>query len=79
MRGDQLARWRVIRAVEANSEGLTETERAEQKETPPRTTYRGLKTLQGAGFPLHTKRVEPTNRRAIIVLLPYDIWIICLN
>ncbi len=69
MRGDQLARWRVIRAVEANSEGLTETERAEQKETAPRTTYRDLETLQGAGFSLHTKRVERTNRRAIIDVL----------
>ncbi len=41
MRGDQLARWRMIRAVEANSNGVTE---AEQEETSPRTTYRDPKT-----------------------------------
>ena len=69
MRGDQLARWRMIRAVEANSNGVTETERAKQRETASRTIYLDLGTLQGVGFPLHTKRVEPTNRRAIIDVL----------
>ncbi len=65
MRGDQLAWRRVIRAVEANSNGATETERAEQKETAPRTTYRDLETLHGEGFPMYTERVERANRRAL--------------
>ncbi len=66
MRGDQLARRRVIRAVEANLNGVTETERTEKKETAPRTTCRGLETLQGAGFPLLAERVEWANRWAFI-------------
>ena len=73
MRGDQLARWRMIRAVEANSNGVTETERAEQRETAPRTIYLDLGTLQGEGFPLYTERVERANRWPLIHSLKFKL------
>jgi hypothetical protein len=66
MRGDQLARSRMNRAGEVNSNGVTETERAEQKETAPRTIYLDLETLQKEDFPLYTERVERANRRVLI-------------
>jgi hypothetical protein len=78
MRGDQSARRRINRAVEANSNGVTETERTEQKEPSQRITYRGLEALQGAGFSLHIKRAEPTNRRPSIDTLKFKIPIINL-
>jgi predicted DNA-binding transcriptional regulator YafY len=47
MRGDQLARqWRVIRAIEASSNGLTVAEIAEREETGIRTIYRDLEALR---------------------------------
>ncbi len=46
MRGDQLARWSMIRAVEANSNGLTVAELAKREETGIRTIYRDLEALQ---------------------------------
>ena len=64
--GDPLARWRMNRAVEANLNGVTETERAEQKEASPRPTYRDLEGLQSGSFSLHNERVERTNRSAFI-------------
>jgi predicted DNA-binding transcriptional regulator YafY len=47
MRGDQLARqWRVIRAIEASSNGLTVAEIAKREETGIRTIYRDLEALR---------------------------------
>jgi predicted DNA-binding transcriptional regulator YafY len=47
MRGDQLARqWRVIRAIEASSNGLTVAEIAKREETGIRTIYRDLDALR---------------------------------
>jgi predicted DNA-binding transcriptional regulator YafY len=67
MRGDQLARqWRIIRAIEAGSKGLTVTEIADREDCGPRTIYRDLEALQAAGFPLYTERVDGTNRWAFI-------------
>ena len=56
MRGDQLARQlRIIRAIEASPGGLTVAEIAKREETGIRTIYRGLDSLQAAGFPLYIK------------------------
>ncbi len=67
MRGDQLARqWRVIRAIEASSEGLTVAEIAQREGTGLRTIYRDLEALQEAGFPLYNERVERTNRWFVV-------------
>jgi hypothetical protein len=50
MRGDQLDRqWRVIRAIEASTNGLTVTEIANREETGIRTIYRDLEALQPHG------------------------------
>ncbi|MBM4305131.1 MAG: WYL domain-containing transcriptional regulator [Deltaproteobacteria bacterium] len=67
MRGDQLARqWRVIRAIEASTNGLTVAEIANREETGIRTIYRDLEALQSAGFPLYTEKVDKANRWAFV-------------
>jgi predicted DNA-binding transcriptional regulator YafY len=67
MRGDQLARqWRVIRAIESSSNGLTVAEIAKREETGLRSIYRDLEALQSAGFPLYTERVDKANRWAFV-------------
>jgi hypothetical protein len=78
MRGDQLARWRMIRAVEANSKGLTETERPDQKETSPGPTSRTLETFQAAGFPLYAQKVERASRWIFIDSFKFRIPLINL-
>jgi len=67
MRGDQLARqWRVIRSIEASTNGLTVAEIANREETGIRTIYRDLEALQSAGFPLYTEKVDKANRWAFV-------------
>jgi predicted DNA-binding transcriptional regulator YafY len=67
MRGDQLARqWRIIRAIESSSNGLTVAEIAKREETGLRTIYRDLEALQSAGFPLYTERVDKAKRWAFV-------------
>ncbi|MBM4333552.1 MAG: hypothetical protein FJ117_20430 [Deltaproteobacteria bacterium] len=69
MRGDQLARqWRVIRAIEASTNGLTVAEIANhnREETGITTIYRDLEALQSAGFPLYTEKVDKANRWAFV-------------
>lgn len=67
MRGDQLARqWRIIRSIEASTNGLTVAEVAQREETGIQTIYRDLEALQAAGFPRYTERVERGNRWAFI-------------
>jgi len=67
MRGDQLARqWRVIRSIEASTNGLTVAEIANRQETGIRTIYRDLEALQSAGFPLYTEKVDKANRWAFV-------------
>ena len=62
MRGDQLARqWRVIRAIEASSNGLTVTE---QEKTGNCIIARALEPHQASGFSLYTQRVEGATCRA---------------
>ena len=70
MRGDQSARQlRVIRAIEASSNGLTVAEVASPT----------LEALQAAGFPLYTERVEKANRWAFAETfkspIPYPFFI----
>jgi len=66
MRGDQLARqWRVIRAIEASSNGLTVAEIA--------TFPSPLESLHAAGFPLYTERVDRVNRWAFIAPFKFKI------
>ena len=63
MRGDQLARqWRILRAIEADRNGLTIAEIADQEEISLRTAYRDIEALQDAGFPLYYERIEGANR-----------------
>ncbi len=63
MRGDQLARqWRILRAIEADKNGLTIAEIAGQEEISLRTAYRDIEALQAAGFPLYYERFEGSNR-----------------
>ena len=67
MRGDQLARqWRIIRAIEATSGGLTVAELAKREGIGVRTIYRDLVALQQAGFPLYSARVERAQRWAFV-------------
>ena len=67
MRGDQVARqWRIARAIEATSSGLTVAEIAEREETGLRTIYRDLEALQAAGFHLYTERIDRANRWAFV-------------
>ncbi|MGA2958025.1 MAG: transcriptional regulator [Thermodesulfobacteriota bacterium] len=74
MRGDQLVRqWRIIRAIEASSNGLTVTEIAQREETGIRTIYRDLEALQAAGFPLYTEKVERATRWAFIDTFKFKI------
>ncbi len=63
MRGNQVIRqWRLLRHIEASSNGLTINELSELEGISLRTAYRDLEVLQEAGFPLHYKRVERANR-----------------
>ena len=74
MRGDQLARqWRIIRAIETSSSGLTVAEIAKREETGIRTIYRDLEALQVAGFPLYNEKVENANRWAFIDTFEFKI------
>ncbi len=67
MRGDQLARqWRVLRRIEASSNGLTVAELAAREEVSLRTAYRDLEALQAAGFPLYTEKMERAQRWAFV-------------
>ena len=74
MRGDQLARqWRIIRASEASSNGLTVAEIAQREKTGLRTIYRDLEALQEAGFPLYNKKVERASRWAFVDTFKFKI------
>jgi predicted DNA-binding transcriptional regulator YafY len=56
-RGDQLSRqWKIIQYLMASHGGKTAVQLAEALECHPRTTYRDLEALQGAGFPLYTEQ-----------------------
>lgn len=67
MRGDQLARqWRIVRAIEATSSGLTVAELAKREGIGVRTIYRDLIALQQAGFPLYSARIERAQRWAFV-------------
>jgi hypothetical protein len=67
MRGDQLVRqWQIVRAIEANPNGLTAAEIAQREENGFRTIYHDLEVLQSAGFPLYTGKIDWTNRWAFI-------------
>ena len=74
MRGDQLARQlRIICPIEASPGGLTVAEIAKREETGIRTIYRDLESLQAAGFPLYTERVERSNRWTFIDIFKFKI------
>jgi hypothetical protein len=78
MRGDQLARqWRIIRAIEASPNGLTETEIAQREETEFRTINRDLKALQAAGFsyPCHAKAQRAPREIFRLLLSFLDIFL----
>ncbi|MFC1591063.1 HTH domain-containing protein [Thermodesulfobacteriota bacterium] len=61
-RGDRLIRqWSIMRFLAEARYGKTVAEIAEALECRPRTVYRDLEVLQGAGFPLYTERLEGRN------------------
>ena len=68
MRGDQLARqWRVIRAIEASSNGLTVAEMAKREEAGIRAIYRDLEALQ----PKCHAKAQSAPRERFRLLLPF--------
>jgi transposase len=70
MRGDQLARqWRVIRAIEASSNGLTVAEIANREETGIRTIYRDLE----APRPKCRAKAQSAPREIFRLLGPFSI------
>jgi hypothetical protein len=74
MRGDQLARqWRIIRAKEADPNGLTVTAIAQREETGMRTINRPLEAPQASGYPLYTERVDRANRSAFVDIFKFKI------
>ena len=73
MRGDLLARQRVARTIEANPNGFTLIEIAQQEETGKHTIYRTLEVIQVVGFPLFTGKVERTNRWVFIDTFKFKI------
>ncbi len=71
MRGDQLARrWRVARAIEASSNGLTVAKFVKRGETGKSTIDRNMENPQTDGSPPpYSKRVDLANRWAFVVYL----------
>ena len=56
MRGEQFTRqWRILRTIETRKNGATVAELAEQEDCHPRTIWRDLAAIQGAGFPLYSE------------------------
>ncbi|MFC1895068.1 helix-turn-helix transcriptional regulator [Thermodesulfobacteriota bacterium] len=67
MRGDQLARqWRILRHIEASSQGLSVMDIMELAGVSRSTAYRDIQALQDAGFPLYTDNVEGGARWAFV-------------
>ena len=74
MRGDQLARqWRVIRAIEASSNGLTVAEIANREETGIRTIYRDLEALLPK---CHAKAQRAPRETYRVLLTILDIFLV---
>ena len=74
MRGDQLARqWRIIRANEADPNGLTVTAIAQREETGMRTINRTLEAPRASGVSLHAERVQRANRWAFMDTFKFKI------
>jgi hypothetical protein len=68
MRGDQLARqWRVIRSIEASTNGLTVAEIANREETGIRTIYRDREDLQ----PECHAKAQSAQREIFRLVLPF--------
>jgi predicted DNA-binding transcriptional regulator YafY len=58
-RGDQLARqWRIIQTLISSNQGKTVADLVRDENCHPRTIYRDLETLQAAGFPIYSERVD---------------------
>jgi predicted DNA-binding transcriptional regulator YafY len=58
-RGDQLARqWRIIQTLVSSKYGKTVADLVKEKNCHPRTIYRDLETLQEAGFPIYSERLD---------------------
>jgi predicted DNA-binding transcriptional regulator YafY len=58
-RGDQLAcQWRIIQTLVTSKYGKTVADLVRDENCHPRTIYRDLETLQEAGFPIYSDRVD---------------------
>lgn len=87
-RGAQLIRqWRLLRAVEASRRGRTVAElHAEVADLgSPRTVYRDLEALQGAGFPLYQEEggrwrlLAPSEGGTVVPVQPTEIVALLLS
>jgi predicted DNA-binding transcriptional regulator YafY len=59
MPGAQLARqWKILQILESRKNGLSAVEVAHELDIPLRTVYRDLESIQEAGFPLYTEKVD---------------------
>jgi predicted DNA-binding transcriptional regulator YafY len=79
-RGDQLARqWKIFHILISSRYGKSVNDLAENLDCHPRTVYRDLDALQAAGFPLYNRKVNGTNRWAVLesardpVPIPFDL------
>ncbi|MGD0623234.1 MAG: hypothetical protein ABSB32_00780 [Thermodesulfobacteriota bacterium] len=74
MRGDELTwQWRIVRADEASSTGLTVAEIAKREEMGIRTICRYLQALQAASFAFYAERGDRANRCASIGTFKFKI------
>ncbi len=87
-RGNQLIRqWRLLRAIEASRHGRSVAElHAEVAElASPRTVYRDLEALQGAGFPLYQgehatwRLLAPSEGGPVLPVQPTEIIALLLS
>lgn len=73
-RGDQLSRqWQIIRTLLSARTGKTAAELAEALDCHPRTVYRDLQALQGAGFPIYTERADNRNLWSLLDSVRHEI------
>lgn len=89
MRGIQIARqWKILRLLEARSQGVGLNELSVEFEVSLRTIYRDLNALQEAGYPLYNERngknavwklVESFRKHFPLPLTEAELMALCLS